>query len=82
MEIWLIDHVRNEKPMVDYWQFDDDASNVAALLPLRLLAREAIHKHECGEKASGRSGRCFINKTGMIWSCLFFSSWHSASKSF
>lgn len=82
MEIWLTDHVTNEKPMVDYWQFDDDASNVAAPLPLRLFACKAIRKQKYGEKASGRSGRCFINKTGMIWSCLFFSSWHSANKSF
>lgn len=44
MEVWLIDHVLNEKPIVDYWHFDDDASSTAAPLPLRLFAETAIHK--------------------------------------
>lgn len=46
MEVWLIDHVMNEKPIVGYWQFDDDALGTAAPLPLRLFTSKAINKHE------------------------------------
>lgn len=45
----LIDLTKSEKPIVDYWQFDDDASTSAAPLPRRLFAGKTIHEHGHGE---------------------------------
>lgn len=65
MEAWLIDHVTREKPIFNYWQFDDDASSAAALLPHRHFASKAIYKQKYG-------GKSFREKWNVLHELLCF----------